>query len=221
MRDRIADEWLAEIAGYPLGGTQRPLLAQLVELAEHGVLTLGHADGGVLVEVGEVPAAGEAATAVLGALLPGGQKSLLLRPGQHTRTSGVLLRAATRRTWEAGLWRAERSVPRLLVVGGAAFFGVAVLPVVLALGGAPDWAPPVAFFVVAAMLLLSLPLVRDWVAPRVLTPAGQESVAELVAYVGSRRAAPDAPLADRVAFGARDDWSTSTELIDQLSLAFR
>ena len=112
MRDRIVDEWLAGIAGRRFGG--RAVTAQLVDLAEHGLVRIRWADQARTCVVtrhdgpGPDPAGGAGATALLDELFNGGRREVHLRPHSHSGVTTALARHARRRTKRAGYWRTAR-----------------------------------------------------------------------------------------------------------------
>ncbi|BCJ46880.1 hypothetical protein GCM10010168_36000 [Actinoplanes ianthinogenes] len=209
MRDRLVDVWLLEVADLPgfrwFGPAAAPAL--FVDLVEQGVLRVRPGGPGVVVTLADPDAAdGEAATGLLAMLFLGGPTEVFMTRARFAATVNPLRRAGRRRATEAGLWRTAVSVPRVLV----AVLGVCVVVGgLLALARAsfmPTWVSPAVF----AGLLFAVPLavlqLRDWAAPRVLTPAGRAVVDELVAHIEACRADPAAAFGDRVAYGLMDEW---------------
>ncbi|GAA4603286.1 hypothetical protein BJY16_004563 [Actinoplanes octamycinicus] len=208
MRDRLVEAWLLEIddrGGFRSAGPVVP--ATFVDLVEQGVLTVRPGGPGVLVTLADPGRAdGEAARGLLAMMFPAGRTEVLLTRGRFAATVAPLRRAARRRAREAGLWRLAVSVPRVLIAVLGLCLGAGLLWSLAAASFMPSWVSPA----VTAGLLLTVPLaalqLRDWAAPRVLTPAGQAVADEARAHIEACRADPAAGFGDRVAYGLVADW---------------
>jgi hypothetical protein len=213
VRDRVADQWLAELAG--LSDVSGPgVAAQLVDMIDRGVLKIvAGGDGEVVVSLASGADVGAADADLLRILFAGGRTEVALRAHRFAAEAAALAKATRRRLRAIGWWRTRVSVPRLLAAGVGIPGVWALVSGLLALPLLPDWLSPlVSFLLLFPMVLGAPPMVWDWASAKVLSPAGQAAAAELRAYAAVHRSGPPGLLGDLVAFGQVDRWAERLEV---------